>query len=103
VQGAHNPDNGQFYSPSTITVEPQTKIIWKNEDMAREDEIISEIQQYAVSGKRERPDPSHGEGMIPDGIFDTGFIPQGQSSLPIEMPSTPGIYPYFCILHPLEQ
>lgn len=100
VQGARNPDNGQFYNPPTITVEPQTKIIWKNEDVVREDEIISEVQHTAVSGERGRPDPSHGESMIPDGIFDTGFILQGQSSLPTEMPSTPGVYPYFCILHP---
>ena len=91
VQGAHDPDNGQFYNPSTITVEPQTQIIWKNEDM---------VQHTAVSGERGSPDPSHPESMIPNGIFDAGFILQGQSSLPTAMPSAPGVYPYFCFLHP---
>ena len=32
VQGAQYEDNGQYYDPPIITVEPGAEVIWKNED-----------------------------------------------------------------------
>lgn len=82
--GAHREDNGPFgwfYNPPVITVEPQSNVTWKNED----------IQVHtATSGKQ----------PLPDGWFMTMPIPAKQSSEPITMPFRPGEYPYFCILHP---
>ena len=48
--GAHREDNGPFggfYNPPTLTVEPQSKVIWKNEDLE---------SHTATSGVRPMPD-----------------------------------------------
>jgi hypothetical protein len=40
------------------------------------------------------------ESPAPDGRFDTGLIGKNKESLPVTMPSEPGDYEYFCVLHP---
>jgi plastocyanin len=81
VQGSQSPNNPEFYVPAEITVKPGQTVTWKNDDTAI---------HTATSG----------QGVTPDGKFDTGFVPPGQSSKPIAMPTQPGEYPYFCTLHP---
>jgi plastocyanin len=79
-QGAQSAEDGQFYEPAQITINPGDAIIWKNEDIAL---------HTATSGSD-----------APDGKFDTGLISSNDSSQPITMPSEPGQYQYFCTLHP---
>ncbi|HEU4447702.1 MAG TPA: hypothetical protein VFR94_23715 [Nitrososphaeraceae archaeon] len=92
VQGAQYEDNGQYYDPPITTVEPGSKVIWKNEDYPDQTDpyVINTVIHTATSGLE----------PLPDGRFMTHILNSGQSSEPIEMPTTEGVYPYFCIFHP---
>jgi plastocyanin len=93
VQGAQFEENRQpDYNPPVITVEPGAKIIWKNEDYPDKTDPLEPdtIRHTATSGI----------DALPDGWFMTDILQSGESSKPIEMPRTEGIYPYFCIFHP---
>jgi plastocyanin len=81
ARGSQSPNNPEFYVPTKITVKPGETVTWKNDDTAI---------HTATSG----------QDVTPDGKFDTSFVPPGQSSKPIAMPTQPGQYPYFCTLHP---
>jgi plastocyanin len=72
---------GPGYEPATITVSPGATVVWDNQDNAL---------HTATSG----------ESPAPDGRFDTGLIGKNKESLPVTMPSEPGDYEYFCVLHP---
>jgi plastocyanin len=93
VQGAQFEENRQpDYNPPIITVEPGAKIIWKNEDYPDKTDPSEPdtVRHTATSGV----------DALPDGWFLTDILQSGNSSKPIEMPWTEGIYPYFCIMHP---
>ena len=93
VQGAQFEDHaGPDYDPPVITVKPGAKVIWKNEDYPDKTDPYAPdtIQHTATSGI----------SPLPDGWFMTDILSSGNSSKPIEMPRTPGVYPYFCIFHP---
>jgi plastocyanin len=92
VQGVQYEGNGQYYNPPIITVEPGTKIIWKNEDYP--DQTDPYVINTVIRTTTSRLEP------LPDGWFMTDILNPGQSSEPIEMPTTEGVYPYFCIFHP---
>ena len=79
--GSQSPSNPKFFVPAEITVKTGHTVTWKNDDTAI---------HTATSGR----------DVTPDGKFDTGLVPPGQSSKPIVMPAQPGQYPYFCTLHP---
>jgi plastocyanin len=81
AQGSQFPNNPEFYVPAEVTVKAGQTVTWKNDDTAI---------HTATSG----------QDVIPDGKFNTGYVPPTQSSKPIIMPTQPGEYPYFCTLHP---
>jgi plastocyanin len=80
--GAHRSDNGQFFVPQNITVEPQSQVIWKNEDI--ENHIIASAND--ATPENNFPDP------MPDGWFGTMPILPNSDSGPITMPFRPGEY-----------
>jgi plastocyanin len=59
-QGAQSTEDGQFYEPAQITINPGDAIIWKNEDIAL---------HTATSGSD-----------APDGKFDTELISSNDPS-----------------------
>lgn len=81
--GSLDPNSGVGYDPDPVTVSPDSTIIWDNQDNAL---------HTATSGS--------GETATPDGVFDTGMVGANTQSQPITMPTEPGEYPYFCVLHP---
>lgn len=58
-------------------------IVWDNQDNAL---------QTATSG--------NAETATPDGKFDTGMVDAMMQTQPMTMPTEPGEYIYFCVLHP---
>lgn len=81
--GSLDPNSGIGYDPDPVTVSPGSTIVWDNQDNAL---------HTATSGS--------GETATPDGVFDTGMVGANTQSQPIAMPTEPGEYPYFCVLHP---
>jgi plastocyanin len=81
AKGSQSADNPEFYVPAEASVKAGGTVTWKNDDTAI---------HTATSGK----------DATPDGKFDTSLVPPGQSSKPIALPNEPGLYPYFCTLHP---
>jgi plastocyanin len=71
------------YEPLQVTVSPGASVIWDNQDNAL---------HTATSGNTET--------ATPDGRFDTGLVGANQLSIPVTMPTEPGVYTYFCTLHP---
>lgn len=74
---------GGGYEPDPVTVSPGSTVVWDNQDSAL---------HTATSG-----DP---ETAILDEKFDTGFVAANQQSNPVMIPTEPGEYTYFCMLHP---
>jgi plastocyanin len=67
------------FEPNEITVQPGTTVVWTNEDTFA----------HTVTS---------GAGEIADGMFDSGTLESGQT---YEYTfDEPGIYEYFCSLHP---
>jgi plastocyanin len=81
--GSVDHNSGVGYDPDPVTVSPGSTIIWDNQDNAL---------HTATSGS--------GETATPDGVFDTGMVGANTQSQPTTMPTEPGEYPYFCVLHP---
>ena len=79
---ATDTSGGVGFEPDPVTVSPGSNIIWDNQDNAL---------HTATSGN-----PDDG----PDGTFDTGLVAAGEQSEPIQMPTEPGEYAYYCTLHP---
>ena len=74
---------GPGYDPYAITVSPGDKVIWDNQDT---------VVHTATSGNPLT--------VRPDGKFDTRLVGANQKSMPITMPTQPGEYRYFCLVHP---
>ena len=81
--GSSGATSGKGYEPHEVTVSPGAAVVWDNQDNAL---------HTATSGN---PDTA-----TLDGKFDTGIVGANQQSKPVTMPTEPGEYPYFCILHP---
>jgi len=80
VFGSSTPNNLEFYSPSEITIDPGTTVIWTNKDAAT---------HTVTSGQ-----PSIG----PTGLFDSALFSPGKT---FEYQfNTFGIHDYFCMVHP---
>lgn len=75
VQGAGNQNNGQFYTPQSLTVKVGTTVKWVNHDGTT----------HTVTSKGSN-------------AFDSGYIPAG-GSFGFKF-SQPGSYQYYCTLHP---
>lgn len=67
LAGSSNPGNIKYYSLNSVTINPGTTIIWKNED-AVPHTIMSGIASF-----------SHGKPFTPDGKIDSGEIAPGQT------------------------
>lgn len=74
------PDNLEFYSPSDITVDLGTTVVWTNKDSAA---------HTVTSGE-----PSIG----PTGVFDSALFSSGQTFE--HQFNTFGVHDYFCLVHP---
>jgi plastocyanin len=81
--GSSSATGDQGYEPDQITVSLGASVTWDNQDNAL---------HTATSGN---PDTA-----TPDGKFDTGIVGPNQQSKPVTMPTQPGVYIYFCTLHP---
>ena len=88
--GAHRSDNGQFFSPQNITVEPQSQVTWKNED----------IENHIIASARDVTPEDNFYNPMPDGWFNPVPILPGKDTGPIEMPFRPGEYPYIDVIYP---
>jgi plastocyanin len=82
--GSSAATSGAGYEPPEITVSPGATVVWNNKDNAL---------HTATSG----------ESPTPDGKFDSGIVGANQQSKSVTMPTEPGEYKYFCILHPFLQ
>jgi len=81
VSGSSTPsDNLEFYSPSDITVDLGTTVVWTNNDSAT---------HTVTSGE-----PSIG----PTGLFDSALFSPGQTFE--HQFNTFGVHDYFCLVHP---
>jgi len=67
LTGSSNPGSIKYYSVSTVTVNPGTTIIWKNDDSVPHS-IMSGIASF-----------SHGKPFTTDGKIDSGEIAPGQT------------------------
>jgi plastocyanin len=75
VQGAGNQNNGQFYSPQTLTMKVGVTVTWTNHDGTA----------HSITSKG-------------SSLFDSGGIPTGGS---FKYTFThPGTYNYYCTIHP---
>lgn len=80
VLGSSTPDNLEYFSPSKLTVEPGTTVVWTNDDSAA---------HTVTSGT-----PSAG----PNGLFDSALFVSGRT---FEYQfNTVGTHDYFCLVHP---
>ena len=81
VFGSSTPSNNlEYYSPSKITVDPGTTVVWANNDSAA---------HTVTSGQ-----PSIG----PTGLFDSALFSPGKT---FEYQfNTVGVHDYFCMVHP---
>lgn len=81
VFGSSTPSNNlEYYSPSKITVDPGTTVVWANNDSAT---------HTVTSGQ-----PSIG----PTGLFDSALFSPGKT---FEYQfNTVGVHDYFCMVHP---
>ncbi len=84
TEGAFDPANAdQAFSPKEITVKAGTTVVWTNSDA---------IAHTVTSGT------SDGTSGTPDGLFDSGFLNNGDTfSFTF---TEPGTYTYYCIPHP---
>jgi plastocyanin len=80
VKGSSDPAVGQFYDPSTATIQPRTTVTWTNKD---------DTLHTVTSG---RPGGTSGKD------FDSGYL--GAGSLFQHTFDTPGTFDYWCTLHP---
>jgi plastocyanin len=83
-EGAFDPANAdKAYSPAQITVPVGATVTWTNEDL---------LAHTVTSGE------SDGANGDPDGVFDSGDLPPGQTYS--HTFDTPGTFPYYCTPHP---
>jgi plastocyanin len=81
--GASVPTNSDFYVPDVVDTTVGSMVTWTNEDS---------VPHTATSGVVENNAP------VPDGVFDSGFLNNGQSFSFVF--DTAGAYDYYCTLHP---
>jgi plastocyanin len=75
------------YKPDRLEVSPGTQVTWTQKD-AGFHTVTSGVVEQAAAGVTQKP----------DGKFDSGDIPEGETySFTFE---EPGTYPYFCTVHP---
>jgi plastocyanin len=75
------------YRPEVLRVRPGTQVTWRQQD-AGFHTVTSGVVEQQPGGVMARP----------DGRFDSGQIPEGQTySVSLDQPGT---YPYFCAIHP---
>lgn len=67
LAGSSNPGNIKYYSETSITINPGTTIVWKNEDSVAHT-ILSGTASF-----------SHGKPFTPDGRINSGEIGPGQT------------------------
>ncbi|MGI0074651.1 MAG: cupredoxin domain-containing protein, partial [Nitrosotalea sp.] len=78
INGASNPNNGQFLSPSSLQITPGTTIIWTNNDSVphriMSGQLLSTTQSNGGKGSTGTVSPH----FISDGNIDSGIIAPGQ-------------------------
>ena len=76
VQGASNPNNGQFLSPSSYQITPGTTIVWTNNDSVPHRIMSGQILTTTQGSKGSAPVKV--PQFTPDGNIDSGTIAPGQ-------------------------
>ena len=80
VLGSSTPDSLEYFSPSKLSVQPGTTVVWTNDDTAA---------HTVTTGT-----PENG----PSGLFDSGLFGPG-STFEYQF-NVAGEYDYFCMVHP---